>query len=564
MSDKSLARLLFLIDVPDWIFSRHARMLKDRLSDEFAIDIKTTSESFSEKDYDLIYVFEFNLIDPERINDPAKYVTGLRSHVSWSNFDIDALVSLLASKFNSVHVVSKRLYNLFLPFLPEVQYVTHGVDSTFFTPLPETERKSEKVRIGWAGNKATILKGFNEFIKPLEEIPGVELEYCGYGGKNLSMLEMRGFYQGIDIYICTSAKNEGNNNSLMEAACMEKAIITTDNGTVPEYLHNLENAIIVERDLETIIHAVEKLRDDSGLRKTLGRNARKAIITGGWDWREKAEDYRRFFRRALAKQSKPLASSTFRCAQEVDPTALVNMLRDQLTIEQLMNRGYLESSRRRDIEWQKHVQEVREDFQRRSEQYEIYLQEARDRISSLNSENEEKCDLIDRLTKEVDEKKHELEYIDSIFAEINKSRIARFILRRTEQKHKKNRLSIAALGQHNSSSQGSEVWVLSIKSGRYPSGIPLSRLPFDPKRWSLVEDPHVPYGYALVAQDKALLEVPVEAGDDLQIEMLSHPWSGLVMIEVQGRATIIDLYHDAHRGIAIHPSRDPVEIFALK
>jgi tetratricopeptide (TPR) repeat protein len=152
--------------------------------------------------------------------------------------------------------------------------------------------------VGWAGNRVNKTKGFEELIAPLGRLPGVELVFCGYMDKNLDLEGMRRFYDSIDVYICSSAQ-EGNNNSLLEAASMERAILTTDNGTVPEYLHHRQSALIVERELPLLIQAVCELRDDPGLRRSLGMAARQAVIAR-FDWSQMAPRYAEFFHRAIS------------------------------------------------------------------------------------------------------------------------------------------------------------------------------------------------------------------------------------------------------------------------
>jgi glycosyltransferase involved in cell wall biosynthesis len=111
------------------------------------------------------------------------------------------------------------------------------------------------------------------------------------------MEEMRDFYNSIDAYICAS-NLEGSNNSLLEAASMERAIITTDVGTVPEYLKNAESALIVQRDLQSFRQAAERLRDNPEKRLAMGKAARASVVKH-WDWKTRAEDFRRFFREAI-------------------------------------------------------------------------------------------------------------------------------------------------------------------------------------------------------------------------------------------------------------------------
>jgi glycosyltransferase involved in cell wall biosynthesis len=293
-------RILCIADLPNWIFNRHIFYLQRYLGDEFEIFTSYRRERYEESDFDLIYPLEHMLVEPDQITNPNKYVTGIRSFISWAVMDFKPFIDYLNTKFQCVHVVSAELYNLFSPYLPGVEYLTHGVDTAFFSPSQPTDSRPGALRLGWAGRRDTFIKGFQDYIYPLSQLPGVELKICGYLDQNLSLDDMPGFYDSIDAYICASSF-EGNNNSLLEAASMERAIITTQVGTVPEYLRDRESALIVERDLEQITQSVIELRDNPELRSRLGKNARQSLIEKKWDWKYKAEDFRRFFHHALVR-----------------------------------------------------------------------------------------------------------------------------------------------------------------------------------------------------------------------------------------------------------------------
>ena len=292
-------RVMLMADVPNWIFARHCKVLMERLGSQFDFDLKLQGQTYNEADYDLIYPLEWNLIPQNQIRTPAKYVTSIRSHTSWAGHDFLGFTQFLNTHFQRIHTVSERLTRVFRPFVPQTDYVTHGTDTTFFTPTrPVNQTPSGRVRVGWAGNRVNKTKGFEELIAPLGKLPGVELVFCGYLDKNLDLEGMRRFYDSIDVYICSSAQ-EGNNNSLLEAASMERAILTTDNGTVPEYLQHRQSALIVERELPLLIQAVCELRDDPGLRRSLGMAARQAVIAR-FDWSQMAPRYAEFFHRAIS------------------------------------------------------------------------------------------------------------------------------------------------------------------------------------------------------------------------------------------------------------------------
>ncbi|HJW34311.1 MAG TPA: asparagine synthase (glutamine-hydrolyzing), partial [Holophagaceae bacterium] len=127
-------RLLFIADVPNWIFERHARTLQARLADEFDIEIAYKGDPVEEDRYDLIHPLEWHMAEPAMIKTPAKWVSGIRSHVSWEGIAVPALCAHLARLYQGgMYVVSRRLKEIFRPGLPEVVGLPHGVDTTFFT-----------------------------------------------------------------------------------------------------------------------------------------------------------------------------------------------------------------------------------------------------------------------------------------------------------------------------------------------------------------------------------------------------------------------------------------------
>ncbi|MFO1497105.1 MAG: glycosyltransferase [Verrucomicrobiota bacterium] len=292
------ARVLLIADVPNWIFERHARTLHALLAHQFDFTLGFQGQKFNEDDFDLIYPLEWNLVPAEQIRTPRKWVTGIRSHCAWQPIGLEPVAALLVQKFQRVHAVSRRLQHLFAPRVSGVELLSHGVDTEFFSSrTPADLSGAGKLRLGWAGNRRSgSRKGFEEIIEPLGRIPGVELVFCGYSDRLLTANEMVDFYNSIDAYVCAS-DFEGNNNSLLEAASMARAIITTDSGTVSEYLRHGESALIVDRRPEAFARAVRQLRDNPSLRLQLGSAASQAVQA--FAWRTQATRHADFFRRAL-------------------------------------------------------------------------------------------------------------------------------------------------------------------------------------------------------------------------------------------------------------------------
>jgi len=298
-------RVKIIADVPNWIFERHARTLQRLLVDDFRIDIGFHTETTNEDAYDLIYPLEFTLYPLNAIRRPEKFITGIRSHVSWDRIQPEVLGTVLRQRFAATHVVSRRLFEVFAPHVPNLAVLAHGVEAERFAPSSVRMPASPNLSVGWAGNRKTATKNFDTLIAPIDALPGVELVFCGYSDRNLSLDEMREWYDRLDVFVHASG-SEGHNNALVEAAMMGRAIVTTDAGTVPEWLVDGEHALIVDRDASAIRHAVLTLREDLALRRRLGAAARKQAVSL-WDWKHRVDDYRSFFTAALDRRPAELA-----------------------------------------------------------------------------------------------------------------------------------------------------------------------------------------------------------------------------------------------------------------
>ncbi|WP_243438774.1 glycosyltransferase family 4 protein [Fundidesulfovibrio soli] len=300
----SRPRILCVADQRGWIFDRHIAALRRFLGERFEIvpHYYWDKQPYDEGEYDLVYTLEWNLARPELMRRRERNVTGIRSHVAWEAMGAAGLGLILRERFGAVHAVSRRLCGIFAPHLPGVAYVTHGVDLELFTPGCAPGAHGGPLRLGWAGNRQSPGDKGCGLLDGLGGLAGVALATCGLGERMLTLEDMPGFYAGIDVYCCASL-TEGSNNSLLEAAASGRGIVTTDNGTVPEYLRHGESAFIVERRPEAFERAVRELARDRELLARMGAAAREAVRA--FDWRAKALDYAGFFDRALNKESQP-------------------------------------------------------------------------------------------------------------------------------------------------------------------------------------------------------------------------------------------------------------------
>ena len=86
------------------------------------------------------------------------------------------------------------------------------------------------------------------------------------------------YYRSADIFVLPS-RHEGTPNALMEAMCHGLPVIISDASSGPLDLVQESDAGIITStgDVHALMHALQRLIDDSALRKRLGANAQKTM-----------------------------------------------------------------------------------------------------------------------------------------------------------------------------------------------------------------------------------------------------------------------------------------------
>jgi|GEM_PF-4712945 len=105
-------------------------------------------------------------------------------------------------------------------------------------------------------------------------------------------------------------------------------------------------------------------------------------------------------------------------------------------------------------------------------------------------------------------------------------------------------VSITATGRHNLAASGSEIWLLAARDGA-KSGVLLQNI-VGPG-WEFREDALIYH----TQQPATISWNGIAQGDELQLEFLSHPWSGIVQIYMYGNTKEVDLYSEKNDKITI-------------
>lgn len=112
------------------------------------------------------------------------------------------------------------------------------------------------------------------------------------------------FLQSADIFVFTSV-SEASPSSVWEAMSMGKAIVTTDVGSVRQYIEDGVSGFIVPiQDSKALSEKVELLLDNPALRQKMGAEAR-IVAQKNLDLSLAAQKHAFFYRRILSLSSSP-------------------------------------------------------------------------------------------------------------------------------------------------------------------------------------------------------------------------------------------------------------------
>jgi len=93
--------------------------------------------------------------------------------------------------------------------------------------------------------------------------------------------DVAGFYAACDVVVLTSRRRsiEGSPNALLEAMAMERPVVATAVGGVPEIVRSgVEGILVGDRDVAGFVDAIETLLRQPLLRRRLGTAGRRRIL----------------------------------------------------------------------------------------------------------------------------------------------------------------------------------------------------------------------------------------------------------------------------------------------
>ncbi|CAG7857448.1 hypothetical protein MCAMS1_02269 [biofilm metagenome] len=324
--------VLIILDKYGWAYDTLARGLVDHAQNEkLSFDIVSAADDMAyiqenHHRYELVFVFGWTSVFSNKKNknyaqllpflDNSKLITGIHSHRSWDNYlsqpdelpppPLDLINKL--GNIKKINVISRRLFRIFENAgLSNIVLTENGVDTELFNPsVPVNTDRSKPLKIGFSGSKDIakhdFLKGFSEYILPLNTLHNVEV--CVLGGRGANQVkreDMPALYNQIDLYICAST-SEGFSQSVLEASACGRGIISTRVGGCEDLIVESHNGFFINRDINSIKQLVARLEADRDLVKQLGENNRK-IVEETYSWDIRVKDWLDFIKGSLPGQT---------------------------------------------------------------------------------------------------------------------------------------------------------------------------------------------------------------------------------------------------------------------
>ena len=141
--------------------------------------------------------------------------------------------------------------------------------------------------LGWAGRGSKEFRGL-DLMKEAAEKTNWILKIQNADEKKTPPDSMPEFYQSLDCYI-NASESEGCSITVLEACSCGLPLLGTQTGVTPELISEGRTGYLIERDVDSIVCALNKLNKLQC--RILGTNMRIRILDD-WTWKKQAVGYK--------------------------------------------------------------------------------------------------------------------------------------------------------------------------------------------------------------------------------------------------------------------------------
>ncbi|MEX0717773.1 MAG: glycosyltransferase family 4 protein [Planctomycetaceae bacterium] len=201
--------------------------------------------------------------------------------------------------FDGVIALNRELAASAAQLNPRTRFLPTGIDGEVFAPrsVPRAD-PSQKLRVGWCGQRVAgepNQKGYDWVLAPVRERCA---GFCDFlvnargHSEALGREEMVTWYDGIDVFLCTSI-SEGTPTTAMEALSCGRPVVSTAVGEMPVLVEDGRTGFLTGtyRDADsaaTVIDrmcgALRRVHQDRGLLRHMGFQSRVVMrMKRNWD-----------------------------------------------------------------------------------------------------------------------------------------------------------------------------------------------------------------------------------------------------------------------------------------
>jgi len=168
----------------------------------------------------------------------------------------------------------------------KITIIPNSVNTDEFRPLGIKKEKNSILFVG----RFVEIKGVNELLSVAKNFPEYTFYFVGWGplGERINLnntknLGVKSREELVKLYnkstICVfPSHRESFGIAALEAMACSKPVITTKKG-FSEFIENGKDGIIIDSKNEiSLKNSIKKLMEDSNLRETMGKNARKKAL----------------------------------------------------------------------------------------------------------------------------------------------------------------------------------------------------------------------------------------------------------------------------------------------
>lgn len=283
-------KVCLLYDYPGWAWHHRAEAIRRNIHNPaLRIDVAHYKDAWKHPEADFVAGFGPNLLSQMASFHPSQRIIG-----SSNPFNVRSLEKVVRSGLACAGIVNSLWQYNYLTSKERMYYIANGVDTDLFYPA---EQAPAEWAACWIGNAGAFNDKGLEIIQAALQKAGIGLHSHHYNsdtssGSPLAHETLRDqLYHTSAFYICMS-KFEGTPNPALEALACGLPVISTPVGNMPEIIKDGYNGFLIERNEESLLAAIEKLRQSDW--KTMSRNARNSVLDG-WRWADQARRYETLF-----------------------------------------------------------------------------------------------------------------------------------------------------------------------------------------------------------------------------------------------------------------------------